>query len=93
MVKYEPVTFTDWYGETFLRGIIMKININYDTNDLKRLVLNDLKLKLPGVNFKETDIEILVKTKQNYRAEWENGDFKAFVNFDSFRGDLNGFSA
>ena len=57
-----------------------KINIEYNREDIIQLILKDLFDKMPGVEFLSKDIEIMVKTKQNWKAEWENGFFQAMVN-------------
>lgn len=54
----------------------MKLKIEYNTNDIKELILNDLRSKLGNLALEESQVTILVKTKQNYKADWEIGDFK-----------------
>jgi hypothetical protein len=51
----------------------MKLNIEYNEDDVKRLVLADLQNKL-DVDLKVTDVAFEVITKENWRAEkWEHG--------------------
>ncbi|PWI52216.1 hypothetical protein [Sulfoacidibacillus thermotolerans] len=56
-----------------------KIHIEYTEADLVLLVLRDLENTMPEVDFKKEDIKILVKSKQNYKAEWEIAAFKATI--------------
>jgi hypothetical protein len=58
----------------------MNLNIEYNEDDVKRLVLADLQNKL-GVDLKVTDVAFeVITTKENYRAEkWEHGRFRARI--------------
>lgn len=55
----------------------MKIDIELDEQYLRRLILKDLQAKLGDVELSEKDITIEVKSRQNYRAEWEAAAFRA----------------
>lgn len=55
----------------------MKIHIEIDENELRELVLNAIQERVTCADVKEKDVQILVKTKQNYKAEWEAGSFRA----------------
>lgn len=57
----------------------MKFNIEIDENELKRLVFNHLQEKLGEVPLLMTDIQIEVKSQQNYKSEWEKAAFRARV--------------
>lgn len=57
----------------------MKLNIEIDENELKRLVFNHLQEKLGEVPLLMTDIQIEVKSQQNYKSEWEKAAFRARV--------------
>lgn len=57
-----------------------KIEVTLDSIMLKKLVIDKLRDLLGDVSLNEKDVKILVKTKQNYKAEWEEGDFKAEYN-------------
>lgn len=61
----------------------MKIKINYDEHELKELIISDLKSKLNDIPFDKNNIIIEVKSKQNYKAEWEKADFRASYSYDS----------
>lgn len=54
----------------------MKIEIEVNANDLKKLVKQHLSNML-NVDIDENNLSICVKSKQNYKSEWENADFKA----------------
>ncbi len=56
-----------------------KIQIEYDENDLKELILEDLRSKMPDVDLANSDIRIEVKSGQNYKSEWETAVFRARV--------------
>lgn len=58
----------------------MKIQIEIDEKVLRSLVLDYLRNQLGSVPVLEKDVQIQVKTTQNYRAEWELGEFRAVVN-------------
>lgn len=55
------------------------ITIEYNRDDLIELILEDVRRKMPGAEFEKRDIQIEVKSKQNYKAEWENADYRARV--------------
>ena len=55
-----------------------QINVEIDTTTLKKLVVDHLN-SLLCCEIKPQDISIQVKTKQNYKAEWEEGDFRARI--------------
>ncbi len=57
----------------------MKIHIEIDQERLEQLVLADIQRVLGDVPVKLSDITIEVKSKQNYRAEWEKAAFRAVV--------------
>lgn len=54
----------------------MKVHIEYTAQDLKELVLADLNKKM-DMNFTLANIAIETKSKQNYKSEWEQADFRA----------------
>lgn len=54
----------------------MIIETKIDEQDLKKLICNHLANKL-NINPKPEDITIQVKSKQNFKAEWEAADFRA----------------
>lgn len=56
----------------------MKIHIEIGEADLTRLVLNFLSDKL-NETLTEKDVIIEVKSKQNYKSEWEVASFRARV--------------
>ena len=56
---------------------MIQLQITYDERDLKKLVLEDLRQKLGNITVDEGSVEILVKSKQNYKSEWERADFMA----------------
>lgn len=55
----------------------MKIRIELTEEDLKKMVMEKLEDSLGSLPFNPKAVQILVKTKQNYKAEWEPGSFKA----------------
>lgn len=57
----------------------------YDENDIRELIKQDLEKKMPGVTFSFEDIKIEVKSKQNYRSEWESAAFRATVQSYAFK--------
>ncbi len=55
----------------------MEVNIEINENDLKDLIATKLEnmLNIPMIDTK--NIHIMVKSKQNYKSEWEIANFKA----------------
>lgn len=52
------------------------IIIELNEEDIKRLIFEYIQKKLGTVEFQQSAVKILVKSKQNYRAEWENASIK-----------------
>lgn len=59
-----------------LKEDCMKIEIELTSKDLKQLIIDHLVNKI-DINFKPEYLHIMVKSKQNYKSEWEEADFKA----------------
>jgi hypothetical protein len=57
--------------------------IEITEDDIKKLAIAKLKEDAPGIPFKTDDVQFLVKTKQNYKAEWESGSFRATIVVDT----------
>lgn len=57
----------------------MRIDIEYTEKDLKELIMADLRDSMPGMELTENDIHIEVKSKQNYKSEWESASFRGRV--------------
>jgi hypothetical protein len=55
----------------------MKIDICIDENTLKNLIMNHIKSSLGDIPFNIKNLKIEVKSKQNYRSEWETANFRA----------------
>lgn len=55
----------------------MKIEIEIDQAELKQLVLDAIEKKLGDVPLDKTKVQIVTKSTQNYKAEWETAAFKA----------------
>jgi len=57
-----------------------KLLIEMDENKLTELILSYIKEQY-GVNepLSSRNVKIMVKSKQNYRSEWEIADFKAVI--------------
>ena len=55
-----------------------RVNIEIDEATLKGLICDHLS-KILGSEVVEKDVKIQVKSKQNYRAEWETAQFRAWV--------------
>ena len=60
----------------------MNIKIEYNEQQLKELVKSDLQEKF-GLELDEMDkIHIKVKSKQNYKSEWEEAEYKATLDIN-----------
>ncbi len=57
----------------------MKVNIELTSTDIKELICKHLGNFYLG-DFYERNVTIYVKSKQNYRSEWEEADFKVIYN-------------
>jgi len=55
----------------------MKVTIEINSDELKRLVVAKIEETLGSVALDESKVRIMVKSKQNYKSEWESADFKA----------------
>lgn len=59
----------------------MKINLEITETELRELVHDKLKRMLgEDISLETSDINIEVKSKQNYKSEWELASFRATVN-------------
>jgi hypothetical protein len=58
----------------------MQINIEFTEQELRNLILNHLEELLGRVALNPEDVKIQVKSKQNYKSEWEEAAFRATVN-------------
>lgn len=56
----------------------IKINVEIDEKTLKDLVLDHFRT-LMRVDLRPDQIKIEVKSKQNYRSEWEEASFRARI--------------
>ena len=56
------------------------INIELSETTMKQIIREYLELTLGDVILNEKDIKIEVKSKQNYKSEWEVASFRATVN-------------
>ena len=54
----------------------MKIQVELSESDLKRLIMEEIHRRL-GDAFDEAKVVIEVKSKQNYKSEWEAAHFRA----------------
>ncbi len=56
----------------------MNITISFDEKQVMALLAAHIE-KETGVSVEPTTMSFEVKTKQNYRAEWERGQFRVTV--------------
>lgn len=54
----------------------MKINIEITEQEAKKIISDYLQKELGGVEIDEKQIIFEVKSKQNYKSEWEQADFR-----------------
>jgi len=55
----------------------MKVKIEIDERELRKLVLDHIGLRLGEVPLDKNRVHIRVKSKQNYKSEWEEAAFMA----------------
>ena len=61
----------------------MTVSFEITEQDLKRLVISELQAKLRDTKPLDAGkVQILVKSKQNYKSEWETAVFKATYTAD-----------
>jgi microcystin degradation protein MlrC len=63
--------------QTKAKVLIMQIEITITEAEVRKIIQDALSKK--GIEVETKDINIMVKSKQNYRSEWEQSDFKATV--------------
>lgn len=56
-----------------------KIRIEVDALGLKALVLEHVRRLTNDQDVELSDVSIQTKSKQNYKSEWEEADFRASV--------------
>ena len=54
----------------------MELKFEISEDDLKRLIVGYLENRT-GLTILKTDVKIEVKSKQNFRSEWEEAQFRA----------------
>lgn len=57
----------------------MKISLELNDQELRSIVRRHFEGKLGEIELEDSDIKIEVKSKQNYRSEWEIVEFRARV--------------
>lgn len=58
----------------------MNIEITLTEHDLKKLVMDEIARRMGELPLDASDVKIETKSTQNYKAEWETGNFRARVN-------------
>ena len=53
------------------------VDINIDEDTLKFLISTYLERILGDITIEPNNLNIMVKSKQNYKSEWEKASFKA----------------
>ena len=57
----------------------MKVQIEIDENELRAIVLDYIRARFRTEEIDPADVAIEVKSKNNYRSEWERAAFRARV--------------
>jgi hypothetical protein len=57
----------------------MRVSIELSESDVRHLVMQEMRRRLGEVDLEPKDVHIEVKSKQNYRSEWEPAAFRARV--------------
>jgi len=55
----------------------MKVRIEIDKDTLVKLIIKEIQTVLDLPTMSKDLVKIEVKSKQNYRSEWEQADFRA----------------
>lgn len=61
----------------------MTINIEITEKELRKLVADDIEKRLGDIGFRTEDVHIQVKSKQNYKSEWEEAAFRATISINT----------
>lgn len=61
----------------------MRINIELTEKELRELVLTEIDRRLGDVIVPKENVSIQVKSKQNWKSEWEEAAFRATVIVDT----------
>ena len=61
----------------------MNLTIEITEQDLKELIIKEIQRRVGDVPVQSKDVSVLVKSKQNYRAEWEEASFRATFKLNS----------
>jgi hypothetical protein len=64
--------------------IMAKIHIELNENDVKRLVVDYItnlarSNGVPDPDISEENVRIEVRSKQNYKSEWEQAEYRAII--------------
>lgn len=57
----------------------MKIQVELTEKELRELVYTYIANQFIGADISADDVRIEVKSKQNYKSEWEEASFRAVV--------------
>lgn len=61
----------------------MLIQVELTEHDLTGLILKELQNRLGNIDINPAHVQIQVKSKQNFKAEWEKAAFKAIYVYNS----------
>ena len=61
----------------------MLLRVELTEQDLKRLIIRELQDRLGDIKIDNTQIQIQVKSVQNFKAEWEKAAFRAIYVYNS----------
>ena len=54
----------------------MKVQIELNENEIREIIAEALTKKFPGIIFRGEMLPIEVKSKRNYRSEWEQASIR-----------------
>lgn len=57
----------------------MDLTIQLTEQDIKHLVYAEIARRLGDIKFEPSQVKLEVKSKQNYKSEWETAAFRAYV--------------
>ena len=60
----------------------MKVSISLSQDDVKKALTIYIEKEL-GLEISDGELLIEVKSRQNYKSEWEIADFRAFIKSDA----------
>lgn len=60
----------------------MRLTVNINEKDIKQMALDRLAAALPSIPVPVEKVHFETKSKQNWRAEWEEAEFRVSIDIE-----------